>query len=567
MAEKNLELRDKVDALKVEGNTLFGRKNYQAAIEKFTAGLKLDDKHAILYCNRAACHLALSKYVEASEDAKLAIKYDPEYIKAYGRLASAFHGMGSPDAAVDSWQKAIDLISKGDMGPEQKKLRDSFAASMKASRGAFAEAQKTNQPPWLVSSKDNVLPWQVAEAMLPGLQAASRPFSSAWVISCAYKDFKMGLDWLDELKEKDMGGDQGPMLGGKVGALTHLSNGIIRDRRVFHGDRPVNEFFIAFQQQVKLETMYSDAWTTGTPEEVIRQAQARLRKQGWTKTRPALSVSVRARFMRGFLQSGSLDRPDLGVQFIGHALDIVKLGRKQWPNASPSDRGVIFSDTFLFGLQNEWLDQYYKAYAARREDPNSPYSLEDLKKEAESVIHAIDSDPSLIRDMLQREADTGFQLSFIAYPKVNAYAVLGFYYAEKARGVADSDVAEWRAHLDNAIANYIMAARSVPEDDVYHLGKFNLNARYSLRTNQCDIAYFEYALQHQTNRQSTLKVTYPVIQKITRAYPQVKKLWAYSSLFRNRDPQFQEVIKAEAEISEMLAQGTISMNDVYEYKW
>ncbi|KAJ8481972.1 hypothetical protein ONZ45_g15128 [Pleurotus djamor] len=247
--------------------------------------------------------------------------------------------------------------------------------------------------------------------------------------------------------------------------------------------------------------------------------------------------------MRGFFQSGNLNRPDIGVQFIGHALDIVKLGRKQWPNASSADRGDIFSDTFLFNLQSEWLEQYYRAYDIRCNDPDSPYSLEDMKKEADSLIHAIDSNPSILQDLTQRQVDTGFQLSFVTYPKVNAYAILGFYYGEKARGATDAH--ECIAHLDKAGANYMMAARSAPEDDVYHLN------------------YLECALQLQIRMHSTLKVTYPVIQKISKIYPQVKKIWAYSALFMSRDARHKKVIEAERKISEMLGQGTLSMDDVY----
>lgn len=60
------------EELKAEGNKLFSVKNYKDAIEKYSAAIKLyevtadvDDhpKIAVLYANRAACHLNLKESV------------------------------------------------------------------------------------------------------------------------------------------------------------------------------------------------------------------------------------------------------------------------------------------------------------------------------------------------------------------------------------------------------------------------------------------------------------------------------------------------------------------------
>ena len=51
----------KASLLKDEGNTLFSKKNYGAAYEKYTEAIEEDRNNAILYANRAACSLNLKR--------------------------------------------------------------------------------------------------------------------------------------------------------------------------------------------------------------------------------------------------------------------------------------------------------------------------------------------------------------------------------------------------------------------------------------------------------------------------------------------------------------------------
>jgi hypothetical protein len=49
--------------LKAEANELFGRKKFGQAAIKYTKAIELDRGNAVLYANRAACHLALKRFV------------------------------------------------------------------------------------------------------------------------------------------------------------------------------------------------------------------------------------------------------------------------------------------------------------------------------------------------------------------------------------------------------------------------------------------------------------------------------------------------------------------------
>jgi hypothetical protein len=51
----------KAAKLKEEGNKLFIEKHYVRAAKKYGEAILEDDKSAVLYANRAACHLALHR--------------------------------------------------------------------------------------------------------------------------------------------------------------------------------------------------------------------------------------------------------------------------------------------------------------------------------------------------------------------------------------------------------------------------------------------------------------------------------------------------------------------------
>lgn len=85
------ELRDKVNALKEEGNCMFRNGDFDEAIRTYSKGIrmcraeKLYPEKAILYSNRAVSELKLNGSKQAIHSASRAIKYNPEYSKGYLR--------------------------------------------------------------------------------------------------------------------------------------------------------------------------------------------------------------------------------------------------------------------------------------------------------------------------------------------------------------------------------------------------------------------------------------------------------------------------------------------------
>ena len=83
--------------------------------DKYADGLTLaPDGHkvrAVLFCNRAACHLEVQQYQEAVKDCSSAIDLDGEYLKAWHRRARAYEGLDDMDRALRDVQKVISISS------------------------------------------------------------------------------------------------------------------------------------------------------------------------------------------------------------------------------------------------------------------------------------------------------------------------------------------------------------------------------------------------------------------------------------------------------------------------
>eukprot|EP01084_Bolivina_argentea_P240114 403463_1 len=103
------------EELKIKGNSFFKQQNYIKALEYYSEAIKLDPENAIFYCNRAAsyCAIDINKYyINAIHDSECAIKLDPQYAKAYSRLAWICHKKGQLAKALINYQRAINCLSE-----------------------------------------------------------------------------------------------------------------------------------------------------------------------------------------------------------------------------------------------------------------------------------------------------------------------------------------------------------------------------------------------------------------------------------------------------------------------
>ena len=51
-------------------------------------------------------------------------------------------------------------------------------------------------------------------------------------------------------------------------------------------------------------------------------------------------------------------RYDVGVEFIGRALEVLRWGLETWKDVPLQDRGAVFSESFIRGVHALYLDAY-----------------------------------------------------------------------------------------------------------------------------------------------------------------------------------------------------------------
>jgi len=101
--------RKKIEAIaeKDRGNEWFKKGDYDKAIEKYTKGMSLDPRNAMLPANRAMALLKKYQYGAAETDCTLALSIDNTYVKAYQRRASARTGLGKYDLAIEDYNQVL----------------------------------------------------------------------------------------------------------------------------------------------------------------------------------------------------------------------------------------------------------------------------------------------------------------------------------------------------------------------------------------------------------------------------------------------------------------------------
>lgn len=134
--EVSPERKQEAEALKNDGNRLMKEEKYQEALNTYTKAINLDATNPVFYCNRAAAYSRLGDYVRAADDCKMALRHDPNYSKAWGRLGLAYSKMNEHKQAVTAYQNAIRLE------PENQDYKNNLGVSQQ-----FLEERSRNPGP------------------------------------------------------------------------------------------------------------------------------------------------------------------------------------------------------------------------------------------------------------------------------------------------------------------------------------------------------------------------------------------------------------------------------------
>ncbi|KAK4199365.1 PaTOM70 mitochondrial precursor proteins import receptor encoded by the PaTom70 protein [Triangularia verruculosa] len=85
--------------LKEAGNKAYNQKDFNKAIDLYSKAI-LCKPDPVYYCNRAACHNALSEWQKVVDDTTAALAFDGEYIKALNRRSNAYDHLGKYSEAL-----------------------------------------------------------------------------------------------------------------------------------------------------------------------------------------------------------------------------------------------------------------------------------------------------------------------------------------------------------------------------------------------------------------------------------------------------------------------------------
>ncbi|KAH8086672.1 hypothetical protein BXZ70DRAFT_899907, partial [Cristinia sonorae] len=321
-------------------------------------------------------------------------------------------------------------------------------------------------------------------------------------------------------------------------AISAFSNAILRDARVFHLDGP--DFLDQYMKQGKIEVDSSGAiaWSKSGPEEIKAQALERYHTEGWgSSLRQAMGLTVRLWIMRGYMDQMIRRRYDVSVEFIGRALEFLKWGAETWKDSSTSDRGIVFSPSFIVGVHALYLDAYLNA---TQSDPKR-FSMETLYKDAQDLLKECE-DVVLPDESL---GDPGFKMSFTTYPKGRALSTIAFYHAKIAERLlagqnAKAELEKILQHSRSSAEHYMQSAFEYPVDEEMH------------------VWFLVCAVQNFWRAGAPLHVTLPLLELIRANLPRMRKIWEHSPLTRDNKHTYEYMLKMEDEFRKAIAEGKVT---------
>jgi tetratricopeptide (TPR) repeat protein len=117
------------ETLKAKANDCFAKRDFSMAAELYSKAIEKEqtDKSllAILYSNRSAAKIELGQDMEAVDDASIALGFNPTYLKAYLRKATALLRLGDEHGSYKTWMEAGELCEHTQS--LKKQLKDGLA--------------------------------------------------------------------------------------------------------------------------------------------------------------------------------------------------------------------------------------------------------------------------------------------------------------------------------------------------------------------------------------------------------------------------------------------------------
>eukprot|EP00056_Hartaetosiga_gracilis_P006982 m.102840 g.102840 ORF g.102840 m.102840 type:complete len:785 (-) comp12601_c0_seq6:133-2487(-) len=125
--ERREKGREESEAFRLKGNEKFKRGDFVGAVAEYTQALQLYPDSVILYTNRAQTHLKMSRFSEALNDTKWALRLHDKHPKALLRRGLALRGLNRFDEALEALDRAKKAALKDKRKPMETYLKETRA--------------------------------------------------------------------------------------------------------------------------------------------------------------------------------------------------------------------------------------------------------------------------------------------------------------------------------------------------------------------------------------------------------------------------------------------------------
>ena len=126
------------EAFKAAGNKFFRMQAYDQAVEEYSKAVQANPQNPVYLSNRSAALMSAHKYMQAFDDAKLALALDPRNNKIMLRLARIYTAIGQPAEALAVFEQIQPPVAEKDQAPATAMLEHIVQAETYSQAGSGA---------------------------------------------------------------------------------------------------------------------------------------------------------------------------------------------------------------------------------------------------------------------------------------------------------------------------------------------------------------------------------------------------------------------------------------------
>ncbi|KAL8281223.1 hypothetical protein RQP46_006257 [Phenoliferia psychrophenolica] len=505
--------------LKDEGNTAFRASDWPLSITLYTQALSslatlTAEDAAALFSNRAAAYIHLFQFDRALLDTTAAIALRPDWSTGHARRAEVYARLHDFPAAIASYNAAITHSSTS---PATLARHTSSLTLLLALQSSLHQSSLTPTP-INYSARITALEKAGTTDFVQG--------GSVELVLRSYEWVEEGMRKVDEDVVRDQEGFRGKVPSG----ILDLCDAILTDPRGFHippgndENCPLGEK-LPLQYQYDIQVFANEKFLMGglRPAEIVREFDARRKKEGWTKPRTALAHLIRGQILMAFVEevTGAHLKSTLKYRF---ALELLVEGAEVWAEVSDTDRGTTFRPTFARGVKVALMLSLLEGWSrAPSEEERELFSLDEVMQLAEGIMDDCIANPA------QPDPENATHwLAAQILPLVHAARSIAFVLAQRARpplhnpSSSPSSPPEPATQFHDpglslaASKMYATAASYLPLDDPERPTCLFLSLSSALRAGGLTI---EAVLDLASAAEAATPASEPVFGPVPRSYP------------------------------------------------